>query len=189
MSAPVALIDANVWYAVPVRDLLMQLALSRFLRPRWTARIDDEWTRNLLANRPDITARQVEFTKSMMIQAVPDGLVEGYEGLIDGLTLPDADDRHVLAAAIRAEAEVIVTFNGRDFPAEIARPYGIEVQHPDAFFGMLIELVPEAVLAAAHQCRARLARPALSPEDYVTVFKRQQLLATASFFQRNVGAL
>ena len=68
-----------------------------------------------------------------MNQAVPDALVSGYEDLIDGLTLPDADDRHVLAAAIRCGASVIVTFNERDFPKDLLAAYGVEVQHPDEF--------------------------------------------------------
>jgi hypothetical protein len=149
MSAPIGLIDANVLYAAPLRDLFMQLALSRLFRARWTARINDEWTRNLLANRPDIAFEQTEFTKAMMIRAVPDGMVEGYEGLIESLQLPDPDDRHVLAAAIKAEADVIVTLNRKDFPHEALQPHGIEVQYPDEFLAVLSGLAPEVVIAAA----------------------------------------
>jgi predicted nucleic acid-binding protein len=185
MSSPVALIDANVLYAAPLRDLLMQLALSRLFRPRWTARINDEWTRNLLANRPDITTDQVEFTKAMMIRAVPDSIVEGYEGLISILQLPDPNDRHVLAAAIKTEADVIITLNRKDFPREALYPHCIEVQHPDEFFSVLSELAPEGVIAAARECRARLVRPVISVEDYLTVLMRQGLLATAAFLQKN----
>ena len=64
--------------------------------------------------------------------ALPDGLVTGHETLIAGLTLPDADDRHVLAAAMRCNACVIVTFNEKDFPEAALAPYGIEAQHPDS---------------------------------------------------------
>jgi hypothetical protein len=133
MSAPVALIDGNIFYSAVLRDLFMQLALSRLFRPRWTARINEEWTRNLLANRPDISPAQVGITKALMARAVPDALIEGYEDLIAGIVLPDDDDRHVLAAAIKAEADVIVTLNRKDFPPETLRPYGIEALHPDAF--------------------------------------------------------
>ena len=52
----------------------------------------------------------------------PDALVVGFEPLIDGLTLPDADDRHVLAAAIRGQADVIITQNLKDFPREEPGP-------------------------------------------------------------------
>ena len=57
----------------------------------------------------------------------------GYEDLIEGLHLPDPDDRHVLAAAIRGRTDVIVTANVRDFPPEILTPFEIEAQHPDEF--------------------------------------------------------
>jgi hypothetical protein len=163
----------------------MQLALSHLFRPRWTARINEEWTRSLLANRPDIKASQTEFTKAMMIRAVPDGMVEGYEGLIAMLQLPDPNDRHVLAAAIKTEADVILTLNRKDFPLEALQPYGIEVQHPDEFFAMLSELAPETMIAAVRECRARLVKPALSIEDYLTVLQRQNLRETAAFLRKN----
>ena len=52
-----------------------------------------------------------------MDEHVPDCLVTGYEPLISGLSLPDADDRHVLAAAIHVGASLIITYNLSDFPA------------------------------------------------------------------------
>jgi len=69
----------------------------------------------------------------LMDQHATDALVTGYEELIDGLHLPDPDDRHVLAAAIRGRADVIVTCNLKDFPAGALKSYGIEAQHPDEF--------------------------------------------------------
>ncbi len=189
MRAPIALIDANVLYAAPLRDLFMQIAVSQLFRARWTTRIDDEWTRNLLANRSDITATQVEYTKAMMIRAVPDGIVQDYEDRMADLLLPDADDRHVLAAAIKAQADVIVTLNRRDFPREAVRPHGIEVRDPDEFLTVLCELAPATVMAAARACRRRLNHPALSVDDYLTVLVRQKLPATAAFLAKNRGML
>lgn len=106
-----AVYDACVLYPAPLRDFLMWLGLSGRFRARWSAHIHDEWQRNLLKNRPDLTKEQLRRTASLMDTAIPDGLVHGYEELINGLTLPDPDDRHVLAAAIRCNASVIVTFN------------------------------------------------------------------------------
>ena len=77
----------------------------------------------MLANRADLSADQLERTRTLMELAVPDVLVSSYEGLIPGLNLPDAKDRHVLAAAIRCQAGVIVTLNLRDFPAEALAPF------------------------------------------------------------------
>lgn len=126
-----AVYDACVLYPAPLRDFLMWLALSGRFRARWSAQIHDEWKRNLIKNRPDITAEQLDRTADLMDLAIPDGRVTGHEVLIEGLTLPDSGDRHVLAAAIRCHASVIVTFNERDFPADVLGAFGLEAQHPD----------------------------------------------------------
>ena len=100
MAGRTVLFDASVLYAAPVRDLLLELALSDLFRAKWTEQINDEWMSHLLANRPDLTAAQLARTRALMQAHVRDCLVEDYEALIDTLTLPDPDDRHVLAAAI-----------------------------------------------------------------------------------------
>lgn len=115
MATFTALYDSCVLYPAPLRDLLMWLGLSDLFRPRWSNEIHEEWIRNVLKDRPDLTREQLERTRDLMNANVRDCLVTGYEPLIDGLTLPDPDDRHVLAAAIRASADVIVTFNLKDF--------------------------------------------------------------------------
>ncbi len=121
-SSFTAVYDACVLYPAPLRDFLIRLGLSGRFRARWSAQIHDEWKRNLLLNRPDLTAEQLNRTSALMDRAIPDALVTGHEELIAGLTLPDIDDRHVLAAAIRCNASVIVTFNEKDFPAQVPRP-------------------------------------------------------------------
>jgi predicted nucleic acid-binding protein len=106
-----ALFDACVLYPAPLRDLLLQMAVSETFRARWTETIHDEWTRNLLANRPNLKAEAIENTVQAMNRAIEDCLIVGYEDLIPSLDLPDKDDRHILAAAIKGGADVIVTFN------------------------------------------------------------------------------
>lgn len=96
---------------------------------------------------------------------VLDCKVTGYRELIPSLTLPDPDDRHVLAAAIRANAHVIVTFNLKDFPAESLESYDVEAQHPDDFVRHLIDLSPGAVCGAVRRQRANLRKPPLSPDE------------------------
>ncbi|MEH1958372.1 MAG: hypothetical protein V7L05_00405 [Nostoc sp.] len=110
----------------------MWLALTDLFKARWTDEIHSEWIRNVLQNRPDLTLKQLLRTKENMNNNVRDCLVTGYETLVAGLQLPDPDDRHILAA-IRCDANVIVTFNLKDFPASYLAPYGIEPQHPDDF--------------------------------------------------------
>lgn len=173
-----AIFDACVLYPAPLRDFLMWLGLSGRFRARWSRDIHEEWKRNLLLNRPDLTRAQVDRTSDLMDRAIPDGLVEGYEKLVAGLTLPDPDDRHVLAAAIRCSASVIVTFNQRDFPAEVLTSYGIESQHPDEFVDNLFDLDPAAVVAAAQCQRAHLKNPPIDIDRYLEILLRQGLVQT-----------
>lgn len=136
----VVIYDACVLYPAPLRDLLMRLATTGLFAARWSEQIHDEWTRNLLQRRPEL-ADALPRTVERMNQAVRDALVTGHEPLIGGLTLPDPDDRHVLAAAIRAGAQLIVTFNLKDFPEETLSSFGIEAVHPDTFLEQQFELL------------------------------------------------
>jgi len=170
--------DACVLYPAPLRDFLMWLALSGRFRARWSAQIHEEWKRNLLKNRSDITPEQVDRTSALMDRAIPDALVTGHDVLVPGLNLPDADDRHVLAAAIRCNASVIVTFNERDFPESVLAPFGIEAQHPDEFAENLFDLDPAAVIAAAQRQRGQLKRPPMTVDAYLDLLLRQSLAQT-----------
>src|SRR5438045_1156639 len=133
MPTPTVILDACVLYPAPLRDLLLWLAVTGLYRPRWTEMIHQEWMENLLKARPDLLRDRLERTRDLMNQAVPDCLVLGHEGLINGLSLPDPHDRHVLAAAIHGGAEGIVTYNLADFPATALTAHGILAQHPDDF--------------------------------------------------------
>lgn len=177
-SAFTVVYDACVLYPAPLRDFLLWLALSGRFRARWSASINEEWTRNLLKDRPDIRAEQLERTVALMNAAVPDALVAEHETLIDGLELPDPDDRHVLAAAIRCNASVIVTFNEKDFPPKSLAPFGIEAQHPDEFADYLFDLDPAAVIGAAQTQRSKLRAPAVPIDDFLDTLLRQGLTQT-----------
>ena len=129
----VVLYDANVLYPSTLRDVLIRVALNGLVQAKWTHQILDETFRNLSANRPDLDPALLARTRSLMNDSIRDVLVTGYEPLIGTLTLPDAGDRHVLAAAIRAKAQVIVTANRADFPADVLAGWDIEARHPDDF--------------------------------------------------------
>ena len=123
MEHPVtAVYDANILYPAPLRDLFIRLAQAGLVRARWTETIHDEWIRNVLKDNPQLSAERLARTRTLMNEAVRDCLVTGYEDLIESLSLPDPDDRHVLAAAIRAGAEVIVTYNLEGLSRRDARP-------------------------------------------------------------------
>jgi predicted nucleic acid-binding protein len=173
-----AVYDACMLYPAPLRDLLLWLGMSGRFRARWSAQIHDEWKRNLLKNRPDLKVEMLDRTSNLMDTAIPDSLVTGHEPLVPGLQLPDPDDRHVLAAAIRCGASVIVTFNERDFPANVLGQYGVETQHPDVFIENLFDLDPAAVVTAAQRQRAQLLRPPMTVDEFLQTLLRQGLVQT-----------
>ena len=178
--APIVLYDACVLYPAPLRDLFMWLALADLFQARWTDRIHDEWTRNVAANRPDISPASLARCRKLMDEHVPDSLVTDYEALIPTLTLPDADDRHVLAAAIHGGASLIVTFNLKDFPASALDRFDIEAIHPDQFIGRLWDESPAVVLAAVRTQREELKRPAKSVAEYLATLEQCQLPETVA---------
>jgi predicted nucleic acid-binding protein len=175
-----AFFDANVLYPSGLRNFLMHLALTGMFRAHWSAEVHDEWIHNLLKNRPDITRDKLERTRRLMDQAAPDALVTGYESLSESLELPDRDDRHVLAAAIRCGASVIVTFNLSDFPSHALQTFGIEAQHPDEFVLALLYTFPDLVLEAAGTHRASLKNPPKTQEEYLAELNAQGLSKSVS---------
>jgi hypothetical protein len=161
----VVVYDACVLYPAQVRDLLITVATLDLVQAKWTDRILDEMVESILRDRPDLTRDQLERTRNLMCEAIRDCMVTGYAGLIDALTLPDPDDRHVLAAAIRAGAQTIVTENLKDFPPEELDAYAIEAVHPDEFLCGLMDLDPERVIEALIIQGARLKAPAMTPDQ------------------------
>jgi predicted nucleic acid-binding protein len=161
----------------------MNLTNTDLFRPKWSRAVQDEWIRNLLQNRPDLKREQLERTRDLMDRHAPDALVTGYEDLIEGLQLPDSDDRHVLAAAIRGRADVIITENLKDFPAEILRTFDIEAQHPDDFVVHLLDLAPGVVCRAADHHRQTLKSPPKTIKAYLDTLEAQGLTQTVSILR------
>jgi len=181
--------DACVLYPAPLRDFLIELAAHQLFRAKWTDEIHDEWIRNVLANRADITLGRLERTRLLMNAAVMDCLVEGYEELVPSLNLPDANDRHVLAAAIHCGADAIVTFNLRDFPSAEAAKYDIEILHPDDFLHHQFGLSQSAVILAAHRCRHRLNNPPRNVLEYLDTLAAQGLPKTVAELAQFAGVI
>ncbi|MCU0120706.1 PIN domain-containing protein [Pseudomonas sp. B2M1-30] len=175
-SSFTAVYDACVLYPAPLRDFPMWLALSGRFRARWTKEIHSEWKRNPLKSRTDLTMEQLDRTSALMDRAIPDACVDDYEDLIAGLTLPDSNDRHALAAAIRCGASVIVTFNRKDFPDAALQPFGVEAQHPDEFVDNLFDLDPVSVVMAAQKQRRQLKMPTMEVEPFLNLLQRQGLV-------------
>ncbi len=179
-SSFTAFFDANVMYGSGLRNLLMHLALTGLFRAKWSASVHEEWIAALLRNRPDLSREKLERTRMLMDLHAADALVTGYEDLIEGLELPDPNDRHVLAAAIRGRADVIVTRNTRDFPIEALKPFGIESRHPDEFLANLLELAPGLAITAARRHQESLKNPPKTPEEYLDLLEKEGLPETVS---------
>lgn len=180
MASLTAFLDANVLYPAELRNLLMRLATQGLFQAKWSVSVHEEWIRNVLADRPQITRPMLERTRQLMDAHVEDSLVQDYETLALELTLPDPDDRHVLAAAIVGKADLIVTFNLRDFPTALLHSYGIEAQHPDAFVVRLMEMDIVGVCVAASKHRLSLQNPPKIVHDYLASMERQGLRRTVT---------
>lgn len=174
-----AILDANVLYPALLRDLLLSLAHADLYSAKWSAHIRDEWIRSLLKDRPYME-KQVRATAAMMEEAVPDCLVTGYEPLIEGITLPDPNDRHVVAAAVAGHADAIVSWNDKDFPAAVLDQFGIELQTPDEFVLNQIMLQKFHALAAIKRMRERWARPQYDAAALVELLEKRGLPQTAA---------
>jgi len=184
-----AVYDACVLYPASLRDLLMHAAATDLFRAHWTDTIQNEWANNLLANRDDLTEAQLRRTIELMNKAVPDCLVTNYEELIPSLEMPDPNDRHVLAAAIRCEADVIVTTNLKDFPKNILDQYAIEAQHPDIFLSHLFDLNPVAFGTAVREHRESLKSPPKTAQELLDTYMALGLAVTVTKLQGMIALL
>lgn len=180
---PVVLYDANVLYPFHLRNLLIQLGADGIVSPRWTDAIHDEWIRTLAATGR-VERQRLLRTRDIMKRVLPDADVRGYQHRMAGLALPDAGDRHVLAAAIEARAETIVTFNLRHFPAGTLAPYGVTACDPDSFLCQLHDADPEAIAAVVDAARLNLSRTAPSADAYIDSLHKQRLTAFAARLRR-----
>ena len=176
----VVVYDASVLYPSTLRDLLIRLAQSGLVSAKWTDRILDEVFLSLRKNRPDLDPERLDRTRSLMVRAVRDCMVKGWEPLVDAVDLPDPDDRHVVAAAVRARAQLIVTSNVRDFPASQLTRWDIEPRSPDDFVLDQIDLSGNTVYAAVQQIADSWNRPPGTVHDVLAVLERGGLVRSVA---------
>ena len=184
-----ALLDASVLAPQMKCDLILSLADAELFRARWSERILEETERavtSMLSERGIADAAERAERKRHAISGWPgfaDCLVENFEVLEAGLpAIPDADDRHVVAAALKTKASVIVTDNLRDFPAEVMEQLELEAKSADDFIADTIDLSPRISVQALAEMRARYekTRP-FSAEEFVNRLERNGLTQTAAF--------
>ena len=167
----------------------MECAVAGFFQPYWSYRIHDEWTGNLLVNRPDLSPERLARTRQLMNAAIPRALVTGYEPLIETLTLPDSNDRHVLAAAIHSKASVIVTFNLRDFPKAALAPYNLIAQSPDDFLFDACTPFENDFLTMVRRHRSRLTNPPKSLEAYLATLSQNHMHRVVDYLSDHIEDL
>jgi predicted nucleic acid-binding protein len=154
------ILDANVLFPFTLRDTLLRAAAEGFFQLYWSEQILDEAVRNLLVTRT-ITEVQALKLRTAMTGAFPAAFVTGHEHLIAAMSNDDKD-RHVAAAAVKAGAQVIVTFNLKDFRA---LPDGIEAQSPDEFLCNLFDLDPDGMVGVVREQANALRNPPRTFEE------------------------
>lgn len=173
------ILDANVLYPFLVRDVLLSLAAAGLYRPRWSRDIMNEWSSELTKARPALKA-QIAKTIETMGRAFEEATVEGYEDLIPSIHLPDKNDRHVLAAAIKVDASVIVTENTKDFPPEILSKYDIETRTADEFAVDTFQLYETDAVNAIRSMRKRHKNPPHDPDELIVALVARGLVDFAN---------
>lgn len=154
-------LDACVLYPAYLRDTLLRLGASGLYRPLWSDEILEELVRNLPDN---VTEAQADRLVTAMRKALPDATITGYHHLIDAMT-NDLKDRHVLAAAVRADAAAVVTYNLLDFPDEALQPFHVDALHPDDFLLDLLDLSPGLTISVLRRQVEGYRRPAMTLYD------------------------
>jgi predicted nucleic acid-binding protein len=176
-----AVLDACVIYPHAVIDSLLSLAAADLFAPKWTQHIEQEWISALETDREDLRGGKLYRRRDAMRLAVPDWEVpeDAWQPIAANLTLPDPKDVHVLAAAIAAHADCIVTTNTRHYPAAALSPFGLEVIDPDVFLINQLDLSPISALTAFKAMRGRRKNPSMNAEEFAASLERSGLPTTA----------
>lgn len=182
-----AFLDACVLVPAVQVDTLLRLAEAEYFRPLWTATVLDEVGRALRRVHPDIDAELIEARLRAMRKTFPDADTTGWEPLMVALQLPDPNDRHVLAGALRARADVIVTNNLADFPESVLRPLGLSAVSADEFLLDQFDLDPTGVAGVIQRQAAATRNPALGVSAVLDALVRAGAARFADSVARQTG--
>ena len=176
------------------RNLLLTLAEAEFFRLRWSDRILNETEsaiRDILAKKEITDAEsRAKKARASMEEAFEDAMVIDYEQFLSvGAELPDKDDAHVLAAALKTQTAILVTENLKDFPAEILTPLNLEARTADAFIADTIALDPGRAVAAIRKMRERFKKPEKTSAQLLLDMEAQGFHETAGILQPYVDSL
>lgn len=184
----VAVLDANVLFPFRARDVLLTFAQQGLFRARITDEILDEWTRNLIRLKPYLED-SVRAQERAIRENFEECFVEGYKPLIEGLNLPDPNDRHVLAAAIRCSAQVIVTENHKDFPPAWLAPYDVEALSADDMLANTYGLFRQGGARALREVRRRYSKPPMTSSEFLLDLTKNGLSKLAAMARQDIEYL
>lgn len=184
----VVILDANVLYPFRMKDALLRFCEAGLFRARWSETIINEWKQSLISKRPDFLD-SINSQSDAMERAFPEACVSGYEDLIDSIVLPDPDDRHVVAAAIIADAEHIITENLKDFPPDCIEKYGIEAVSADDFLTSTFELYPGPATSALRKMRQSYKKPIMGPSEFLYDLQLKAMPKLASLARKNIDII
>lgn len=174
-----AVLDTNVIFPIVVRDLLFWFAYYELYTPKWSSNIFDEWKDVMI--RKGIPKVEAEKRVNKANLAFPDALVLNYDVLIDKLDLPDEKDRHVLAAAIKTNANVIVTNNLVDFPNAYLETFGLKAKSADDFLTDIIDLNHDTAVKAFQELVLHKINPEMDEYQILESFRKNGLAETANY--------
>lgn len=187
-------VDACVLAGALKRNLVLSLAEAEFCRLRWSRAVLDETEKaisHILARKgdpsPDDRARKSRMAMEAAFEEAEVSDFNAFEAACAGL--PDQGDIHVLAAALKTRADVLVTENLKDFPVGIVADLGIEVKSADDFIADTIELDPGRAVAAIKRMRKRLRRPELDAEDLINAMDAAGLTESVNALQPYTASL
>lgn len=163
MSGPVVLLDACVLVPYPLVSALLTMAESELFEPRWSEQILGEVERTL-TGKLDLDPGKAQHRLSQMRAGFPESSVHGFEDLIQEMTC-DPKDRHVLAAAVAAGADLLVTVNLKHFPEASYREHGLEVIDPESLMGRFLSHDEERCIEALERDADRLRNPPSSTAE------------------------
>ncbi len=177
-------LDTNVIYPIEIRDLILWFAHFDLFTPKWTEEIFSELER--VMRDKGVTEKDIKKRQAIMNKAFPDALVLNYQGLISSLNLPDPNDRHVLAAAIKTNANLIITSNLRDFPDAVLSKYGLAAKCPDDFLADIIDLNPAQAVKAFRALVLNRRNPDLDEYQVLDRLRKIGLRMTADFLHSQI---
>ena len=178
-----AFLDANVLVPVTLTDTILRCAERDVFRPLWSEQVFREAQQAIRRVRPELSPARVSYRFDCMTDSFPSACVTGYEGLMDGVALPDPADRHVVAAAMRSGADLIVTRNLKDFPEAQLVSVGLEAVDPDCFLQDMLDLDPKAVHWAVASQALDAGSPPRTESDILAALSRIGLVGFAADYR------